>query len=262
MLLLKALLLALVHRTTALAAPSPYQVLRAASVIDPLSGKRASPLAGINQQMMLARGVRGRSLVVVLPQLGEFDSVEYCEQLVAVLDDLRRADMTLRIIGIGDAAAARRFAAFSGLPLSCLRADPDGALHAALGLHDGPRWGFPDWAPDFALGLLLRSLPGGPPADSAAVREAANAWLRYFGLTLSPVLDSAAATRPRFDLYKIFVHFQAVVHDSVILLLPPTTCIAHTIAILVHGDCAINDSSPTPPFVSHTPYNGGRDNIV
>jgi len=46
------------------------------------------------------------------------------------------------------------------------------------------------------------------------------------------------------SLYMIFIHYEAVVHESIILLLPPTTCIAH--AILLHGYCAINDSLPTP----------------
>jgi len=52
--------------------------------------------------------------------------------------------------------------------------------------------------------------------------------------------------RQVLSLYKICVHFQAVVHESIILLFPPTTCIAHTTAILLHGYCAINDSSLTP----------------
>jgi len=37
---------------------------------------------------------------------------------------------------------------------------------------------------------------------------------------------------PRVGLYKRFVYFEAVVHESILLLLPPPTCIAHTIAIL------------------------------
>jgi len=47
-------------------------------------------------------------------------------------------------------------------------------------------------------------------------------------------------------LYKIFVHAEAVVHESIILLLPPPTCIAHTYAILLHDLCAIYDPHPTP----------------
>ena len=63
----------------ALAAFTPYQRLKAARVQDVRSSALVSPLDGL----------AGRSLVVVLPQLGEFDSAEMCEQLVAVADDLQ-----------------------------------------------------------------------------------------------------------------------------------------------------------------------------
>jgi len=49
-------------------------------------------------------------------------------------------------------------------------------------------------------------------------------------------------------LYKRLVHFEAYAHESTILLLPPPTCIARTIAILVHVYCAIYDAPPTPPL--------------
>jgi len=50
----------------------------------------------------------------------------------------------------------------------------------------------------------------------------------------------------QLGLYKIFVHFKAFVHESIILLLPPHTCNAHTSAVLVHDYCAIYDSLPNP----------------
>ena len=56
----------------------------------------------------------------VLPQLGEFDSAEMCEQLVAVADDLQAAGVALRVVGIGDQAAGQRFSDFTGLPLEAL----------------------------------------------------------------------------------------------------------------------------------------------
>jgi len=40
-------------------------------------------------------------------------------------------------------------------------------------------------------------------------------------------------------LYKIFVYFKAFVHERIIPILPFLTCIAHTIAILLHDYCAI-----------------------
>ena len=37
-------------------------------------------------------------------------------------------------------------------------------------------------------------------------------------------------------LYKIFVYFEAIVHESTILSCSPPTCIAHPGAILLHND--------------------------
>ena len=90
---------------------APFQALKSARVLD---------------------GVPGKSLVVVLPQLGEFDSAEYCEQLVAVTDDLRDANIGLRVVGIGDDGAATKFCGFTGLPPEVLRTD-SGELHRELG---------------------------------------------------------------------------------------------------------------------------------
>jgi len=45
---------------------------------------------------------------------------------------------------------------------------------------------------------------------------------------------------------KILFYFDAVVHESIILLSPPPTCTPRTIAILLHVYCAIYDARPTP----------------
>ena len=132
---------------------SPYATLRAATVVDPRDGSVASPLDGLGP----------RSLCVVLPQLGDFCTAEYAEHLVAVAPDLRAAGLDLRVVGIGDARAARRFCAFSGLPLETLRVSPDASLHAALGLHAGPGWPAPGFLP-------------------AAARASARAWLNYMAM--------------------------------------------------------------------------------
>jgi len=63
-------------------------------------------------------------------------------------------------------------------------------------------------------------------------------------------------------LYKIFFHFEAFVHESIILYSPLPTCIAHTIEILLYGYCAKYYLPPNPPCVCHTPYNVGDCNIL
>ena len=156
----------------ALAAFTPYQQLKAARVQDVRSSALVSPLDGL---------AGGRSLIVVLPQLGEFDSAEMCEQLVAVADDLQEAGIALRVVGIGDQAAGQRFSAFTGLPLDALRLDSDGSLHRALELHEGPGWETPE-VPDAALRFLLSTLPGGAPTEDAELRPAFKGWLNYLAM--------------------------------------------------------------------------------
>jgi len=157
---------------SALSLSPAYQRIAAAKVVDPATGGLVSPLDGLT----------GKSLVVVLPQLGDFDTAEICEQLVAVDDALKEAELAVRVVGIGDAAAASKFSAFTGLPLDQLRVDPDGALHRELGLHAGPGWTLPDAIGDGLLKPVLSLLPGGAPADEAQLRPAAEAWLNYLAM--------------------------------------------------------------------------------
>ena len=90
-------------------------MLRDARVLD-TDGTSTTILAGLDGR---------RALVVLSPQLGDFDSAEYAEHLAAVADDLSAAGIALRFVGIGEPSAARKFAGFNGLPLDCVRATPD-----------------------------------------------------------------------------------------------------------------------------------------
>jgi len=54
-------------------------------------------------------------------------------------------------------------------------------------------------------------------------------------------------------LYTILFYFKDFVHESIILLLPPPTCTARTIAILVHVYCAMYDAPPTPLWYAINP---------
>ncbi|MFN9619890.1 MAG: peroxiredoxin-like family protein [Synechococcaceae cyanobacterium] len=78
-----------------------------------------------------------RRLVLLLPQLGDFDSVEYAQALVPALPRLEAAGIALFAIGIGEAAGADRFCAYTGFPRACLQVDATPALHRALGLYEG-----------------------------------------------------------------------------------------------------------------------------
>jgi hypothetical protein len=79
----------------------------------------------------------GRRLVVLLPQLGDFDSIEYAQALVPALQGLEAAGIKLLAIGIGDQAGADRFCSYTGLPPELLEVDAEPSLHRKLGLYEG-----------------------------------------------------------------------------------------------------------------------------
>jgi hypothetical protein len=78
-----------------------------------------------------------RRLVLLLPQLGDFDSIEYAQALAGALPRLEAAGIRLLAIGIGDQAGADRFCAYTAFPRPCLQADAEPVLHRALGLYEG-----------------------------------------------------------------------------------------------------------------------------
>jgi len=57
----------------------------------------------------------------------------------------------------------------------------------------------------------------------------------------------------RFVLYKIFVYFEAAVHQSAILSPPAPTCIVHPGAILLRNHWIVYDSLSDLPFVCCIP---------
>ncbi len=78
-----------------------------------------------------------RRLVVLMGQLGDFDSLEYAQALAAALPQLQAAGMALLVIAIGNDAGAERFCAYTGLPRPYLQVDGEPNLHRSLGLYAG-----------------------------------------------------------------------------------------------------------------------------
>ena len=78
-----------------------------------------------------------RRLVLLLPQLGDFDSLEYAQALVPALPQLEAAGIALVAIGIGQEAGRQRFCAFTGFPSDRLLVEAEPQLHRALGLYPG-----------------------------------------------------------------------------------------------------------------------------
>ena len=106
-----------------------------------------------------------KQLVLVWPQLGDFDSLEYAWWLQRGRDELTAKGFTVRAVGIGDRNAGSAFCDYTGFPKESLLLDPDGALHQQLGLYPG----------------LTLSVPG--------FNQRQNAWLNL--LLMSAVIGSS-----------------------------------------------------------------------
>ena len=84
-----------------------------------------------------AMAAGSKRLIVLLTQLGDFDSMEYAQALVPELPRLEEAGIRPLAIAIGDQAGADRFCAFTGMPSELLQVEPDARLHQALELSPG-----------------------------------------------------------------------------------------------------------------------------
>jgi len=136
-------------------------------------GAKGSPAAGAAQAppALLERlaAVQGmgpgrRRLVVLLPQLGDFDSLEYAQALAGALPKLEAAGIALLAIGIGNQESCERFCAFTGFPRERLLVDAEPQLHQALGLYAGLTQAGGPWP-----NLLLMCAGIGSPGTLAEV---------------------------------------------------------------------------------------------
>jgi hypothetical protein len=105
-----------------------------------------------------------KRLVVVLSQLGDFDSLEYAQALVPALPRLTAAGIRLQAIGIGDERGAERFCRYTGLPRQHLLVEEEPTLHRTLGLYAGLRTPAGPWP-----ALLLMCAGIGSPGTLAEV---------------------------------------------------------------------------------------------
>ena len=86
-------------------------------------------------------GASDRLLVLVLPQLGDFDSLEYAWWLQQEPELLK--DVTVVAVGIGDRASGEKFCGFTQFPANRLYMTPAPKLHQQLGLYPGLTWKLP-----------------------------------------------------------------------------------------------------------------------
>ncbi len=80
-------------------------------------------------------------LILILSQLGDFDSLEYAWWLQK--DQHLVANLNVVAVGIGDRAAGQKFCEYTGFNPEKLFMDPTAELHQKLELYAGLQWNFP-----------------------------------------------------------------------------------------------------------------------
>lgn len=125
------------------------------------------------QQVTLLDGwdQTSRLLVLVLPQLGDFDSLEYGWWLQRYAEQLQTLNLTIRAVGIGNLASGQQFCTYTGFPADCLWVDPTAELHQQLGLYQGLSLKVPLLSPVQTawLNLMLMCAGIGSPGTLAEV---------------------------------------------------------------------------------------------
>ena len=121
--------------------------------------------APLLQRLQATAGLQGgRRLVLLLTQLGDFDSMEYAQALAAELPKLEAAGIHTLAIAIGDDAGAERFCRHTDFPRAALEVDAEPTLHRELGLYEGLQTPGGPWP-----GLLLMCAGIGSPGTLGEV---------------------------------------------------------------------------------------------
>jgi hypothetical protein len=112
-----------------------------------------------------------RLLVLVWPQLGDFDSLEYAWWLEKEATQLHNAGVTIRAVGIGDRNSGLKFSEYTKFPQDWLFIDPRAELHNLLALYQGLSLKLPGFSPESNawLNLILMCAGIGSPGTLAEV---------------------------------------------------------------------------------------------
>ena len=104
-------------------------------------------------------------LLIVWPQLGDFDSLEYAWWLQRDAARLQDKNIQVRAVGIGDRTSAQKFCDFTGFPQEQLFIDPTAQIHRDLNLYPGLQASLPGFSnqQNAWLNLLLMCAGIGSP---------------------------------------------------------------------------------------------------
>jgi hypothetical protein len=86
-------------------------------------------------------------LVIICPQLGDFDSLEYAWWLQREQKQLESQGLVVRIVGIGNRSSGQKFCEFTNFPAEWLFVDSHAQLHSQLNLYSGLSLELPSFSP-------------------------------------------------------------------------------------------------------------------
>jgi hypothetical protein len=112
-----------------------------------------------------------RQLILIWPQLGDFDSLEYAWWLCRESDLLQQKKIVVRAVGIGDRPSGEQFCRYTGFPADWLFVDPKAELHRQLKLYQGLSIKVPGLSPAQTawLNLMMMCAGIGSPGTLAEV---------------------------------------------------------------------------------------------
>ncbi|MBD2667032.1 hypothetical protein B6N60_00044 [Richelia sinica FACHB-800] len=110
-------------------------------------------------------------LVLVWPQLGDFDSLEYAWWLQREAQNWSPQKLAIRAVGIGNLTSGKKFCEYTGFAPENLFVEPEGELHRQLHLYSGLNVSLPglSLSQKAWLNLLLMCAGIGSPGTLAEV---------------------------------------------------------------------------------------------
>ena len=73
-------------------------------------------------------------LIIILGTFGDFDSLEYCQNISKYINQFNSLNINLQVIGIGNELSMNNFSLYTGLPLKYLDFNNDNRIHREIAI--------------------------------------------------------------------------------------------------------------------------------